>query len=404
MKSTVGILLASTAALYAHGTSAAVTSAFCPNNGDVCFRWGVPEASASSGSGNIYFQMEAPSSVQWAGLGIGSSMSGAEMFLIYQNGDGNVTLSTRTGTGHVMPQYTRRTAVELLAGSGVVNNKLIANIRCGDCDRLDFEGSNSWIAAWKNGDSLDSTSVSERISEHDEHTNFNVNFAQASISSDSNPFTSSSDGSNSGSDSGSKTGSGSGSGSDSNPGVVTESSGPSKTVLRAHGIIMSIVFLAGYPLGAVLMPIIGNWLVHAGWQFIVFLGMWAGFGLGYVYAHDNGYWWKQTHTKMGTIVVALMGLQPILGFAHHRYFRSHGKRGIISHVHVWFGRILMILGIINGGLGLQLASSSKGYIIAYSVIAGIAALLYTGSIFVGGMRRTARAKSISPQMSQEEQR
>ncbi|KAM0424715.1 hypothetical protein ACHAPT_010025 [Fusarium lateritium] len=396
MKSTVGTLLTSTVALYARGTSA-VTSAFCPNNGDVCFRWGVPEASANSGSGNIYFQMEAPSSVQWAGLGIGSGMSGAEMFLIYQNGEGNVTLSTRTGTGHVMPQYTRRTAVELLAGSGVVGNKLIANIRCGDCDSLDFEGSNSWIAAWKDGDSLDSTSVSERIDEHDEHSSFAVNFAQASISSDSNPFTSSSsDDSDSNSDSDSKTGSGSG--------VVSESSGPSDTVLRAHGIIMSIVFLAGYPLGAVLMPIIGNWLVHAGWQFIVFLGMWAGFGLGYVYAHDGGYWWKQTHTKMGTIVVALMGLQPILGFAHHRYFRSHGKRGIISHVHIWFGRILMILGIINGGLGLQLASSSNGYIIAYSVIAGIAALVYTGSIFVGGMRKTARVKQMSPQMSQEEQR
>lgn len=405
MKSTVGTLLASTAALYVRGTSA-VTSAFCPNDGDVCFRWGVPEASASSGSGNIYFQMEAPSSVQWAGLGIGSGMLGAEMFLVYQNGDGNVTLSTRTGTGHAMPQYTRRTGVELLAGSGVSGGKLIANIRCGDCDSLDFKGSNSWIAAWKNGDSLDSTSVSERISEHDEHSSFSVNFAQASVSSDSNPFTSSSDDSDSNSDSDSKTGSGSGSGSgsDSNSGVVSESSGPSKTVLRAHGIIMSIVFLAAYPLGAVLMPIIGNWLVHAGWQSIAFLGMWAGFGLGYVYARDGGYWWKQTHTKMGTIVVALMGLQPILGFAHHRYFRSHGKRGIISHVHIWFGRILMILGIINGGLGLQLASSSKGYIIAYSVIAGIAALLYTGSIFVGGMRRTARVKSISPQMSQEEQR
>ncbi|KAJ4327119.1 hypothetical protein N0V84_002507 [Fusarium piperis] len=405
MKSTVGTLLASTAALYAHGTSA-VTAPFCPNNGDICFRWGVPEASASSSSGNIYFQMEAPSSVQWAGLGIGSRMSGAEMFLIYQNGEGNVTLSTRTGTGHVMPQYTRRTAVELLAGSGVVNNKLIANIRCGDCDSLDFQGSNSWIAAWKDGDSLGSTSVSERIDQHDEHSRFTVNFAQASISSDSNPFTSSSDDSDSdsGSDSRTGSGSGSGSGSDSNPGVVSESSSPSRTVLRAHGIIMSIVFLAGYPLGAVLMPIIGNWLVHAGWQVMAFLGMWAGFGLGYVYARDGGYWWQQTHTKMGTIVVALMGLQPILGYAHHRYFKSHGKRGIISHVHIWFGRVLMVLGIVNGGLGLQLASSSTGYIVAYSVIAGIAALVYTGSIFVGGMRRAARTKQISPQMSQEEQR
>lgn len=105
---------------------------------------------------------------------------------------------------------------------------------------------------------------------------------------------------------------------------------------------------------------------------------------------------------MGTIVVALMGLQPIFGFAHHRYFKSHGRRGVISHVHIWYGRILMLVGIVNGGLGLKLASSPTGYVVAYSVIAGIAALVYTGSIFVGNMRRAARAKQMSPQMSQED--
>ncbi|KAF5006082.1 hypothetical protein FDECE_7523 [Fusarium decemcellulare] len=395
MKSTLNTLLASAVALYARGTSA-VTSSYCPNSGDVCFRWGVPEAAISSGSGNVYFQISSPTTNSWAAVGIGSRMSGSEIFVIYQDGNGNVTLSPRSGTGHTMPQYGERSGIELLAGSGVDGDTMTANVRCSDCDSLDLSGSNSWIAAWKSGDSLDSTSPSESISEHDSHSSFSVDFSDASISSDSNPFTSSSSDSGSNSDSDSNSGSGSG--------VVTESSGPSDSILRAHGIIMSIVFLAGYPLGAVLMPIVGNWLVHAGWQIFVFLAMWAGFGLGYVYARDDGYWWKQAHTKMGTIVVALIALQPVLGFVHHQYFKSHGKRGIVSHVHIWFGRILMILGIINGGLGLQLASSSKGYIIAYSVIAGIAAILYVAGIFVGGMRKTSRAKQMSPQMSQEEQR
>ncbi|KAF4983508.1 hypothetical protein FZEAL_1095 [Fusarium zealandicum] len=395
MKSTIGSLLASTAALYARGTLA-VTDSFCPNSGDVCFRWGVPEASSSSGSGNIYFQIEAPTSTTWAGVGIGSSMTGSEMFLIYQDGQGNVTLSPRNGRGHVMPQHSQRSGVELLSGSGIQDGKMIANIRCSDCDSLDLQGSNSWIAAWKEGDSLDSTSLSESIQIHDEHTGFDVDFAQASMSSDTNPFTSTS-----------STDSGSGSGTDSNSdsGVVSESGGgASDTVLLAHGIIMSIVFIAGYPLGSMLMPLIGKWLFHAGWQLLVFLGMWAGFALGYVYARDGGYFWNQTHTQMGTIVVALIGLQPVLGWAHHRYFVNHGQRGIISHVHIWFGRSLMILGIINGGLGLQLASASKAYIIVYSVIAGISALLYVATICFGGLRRTARTKQMSPQMSQEEQR
>lgn len=108
---------------------------------------------------------------------------------------------------------------------------------------------------------------------------------------------------------------------------------------------------------------------------------------------------------MGTVVVALMGLQPFLGWAHHRYFVKNQKRGVISHVHIWLGRLLMVLGIINGGLGLQLASSPQGYIITYSVIAGIAFVLYVGGVITGRIRRGDRSKQInSPPMSKEERR
>jgi hypothetical protein len=108
---------------------------------------------------------------------------------------------------------------------------------------------------------------------------------------------------------------------------------------------------------------------------------------------------------MGTAVVALITLQPILGYMHHRYFLSHGKRGVISHIHIWYGRALMLIGIVNGGLGLQLANSSTAFIVVYSVIAGLASVAYLGSIFVGERRRSAaRVKQMSPQMSQEESR
>ncbi|KAH7144734.1 hypothetical protein DER46DRAFT_630199 [Fusarium sp. MPI-SDFR-AT-0072] len=297
-----GMLLASIAALYACSSSA-LTSSFCSNNGDVCFRWGVPEASEVSGSGNIDFQIKAPTSLTWAGLGIGISIQGAGMFLIYQNSNGNITLSMIIRRGHIMPKYTERSKVELLAGSG------------------------------NNSNLLNSTRLSARISD-----------------------------SNSDSDSDSDSGSG------FRNGVMSEVEGssPSDIVLCAHGVIISIVFLAGYPLGAVLMPMIRKWFIHAGWQFIVFVGIWAGFALSYVYACNNSDWWKQAHTMMGAM-------------SHH------------YHAHIWFGRVLMILGIINGGLGLQLAGSPQCYVIPYSAIAGIAAVLYIIGIFM------------SPQMIQEEQ-
>ncbi|EXM27643.1 hypothetical protein FOTG_06048 [Fusarium oxysporum f. sp. vasinfectum 25433] len=275
MKSTFS---ASLAVLSAASSALAVTSSFCPDNGNVCFRWGIPEASASAGSGSFYFQIKAPTSTQWAGLGTGSQMAGSNMFIIYQDGNGNVTLSPRRGVGEVMPQYTKRSGLELLDGSGIKDNQMIANIRCNNCVDLSLKGTSSWIAAWKNGNSLDSTSMEERISEHDTHADFSVDFSKATMSSDSNPFTGSNENTNS--NSGSSSG-----------GAVTQngSGSPSKTVLRAHGIIMSIVFIAGYPLGAILMPMLGKWLIHAGWQVVMLLLMWAGFGLGYVYARDGGY-------------------------------------------------------------------------------------------------------------------
>jgi hypothetical protein len=76
------------------------------------------------------------------------------------------------------------------------------------------------------------------------------------------------------------------------------------------------------------------------------------------------------------VVVCLLVIQPALGYAHHRHFLKHGQRGLVSHAHIWYGRALMLLGVINGGLGLQLADERNSLIIAYSVVAGVMFLLY----------------------------
>ncbi|GJC80068.1 cellobiose dehydrogenase [Colletotrichum tofieldiae] len=98
----------------------------CPN--DICFKVAVPRAASSSGSGNLYFQMSAPTSYQWVSLGTGSTMSNSNMFLMYTDGNGNVTVSPRTARGHNMPTLSQSTSLQLLAGSGIENGKMIANL------------------------------------------------------------------------------------------------------------------------------------------------------------------------------------------------------------------------------------------------------------------------------------
>ena len=213
-------------------------------------------------------------------------MSGSNIFLMYQDGSGNLTLSPRRGIGHVPPQLdTSGTPAQLtlLAGSGVSSDgtTMIANVRCSNCEswnggQLSLTGSSSWIGAWKGGYSLATTNQNARIAQHDDTVVFELDSSRAAVSTDSNPFTAIGDGEANG-----EPGSGSGTGSDPNGGVnVVSSSRSNPTILAAHGVVMALVFAALYPLGSLLMPLLGKWWAHAAWQMVSFVLMWIGFGLG----------------------------------------------------------------------------------------------------------------------------
>ena len=98
----------------------------------VCFTVGIPDSTASSGGGgDIYIQIQGPSTMQWIGLGQGNMMRGANMFIIYADPtETNVTLSGRRATGHSEPQVARDASVFLLDGSGIKDGVMTANIRC----------------------------------------------------------------------------------------------------------------------------------------------------------------------------------------------------------------------------------------------------------------------------------
>lgn len=250
------------------GNSSASPASYCNGKSNkICYTWAVPSSTASSSSGNLFIRIQAPIEYQWVGLGTGDKMSGSTMFVIYQDGTGKVTLSTRMGHGHEMPEHSRMRSVRLIEGSGVVNNTMVANIHCGDLGNMRFKGSNHWISAWKAGSSLHTTDIDADIEEHDGHNSFSVDFSEAVVNSNSNPFIHMTTATPSGASSG--------------------GGGEGKTS-TIHGIIMSVVFLLGYPLGSLLMPIIGKWFIHATWQMIVFIGMWAGFVAGKLAADRTG--------------------------------------------------------------------------------------------------------------------
>lgn len=364
---------------------------------------GVPSGSSisSSSTGSLYFQLSASTSYQWVGLGIGSAMAGSTIFVMYTDGTGNVTISARDGgAGHAEPtaDSTIQSGVTLLAGSGVVNGQMIANVKCTTC-KLDSSSSSSsspWIAAWNTGSAINSKSLSYTIAQHSgsNYRQFDFDLSQASISSDSNPFVSStSTSSGSSSSSGTATGSAatstsSSSDSSSNDNNSGDSSGSSGVTVvgtsfavisdydKAHGIIMGVVVVLLFPLGAIFMRMGTSAWMHGAWQVFSLIAMICGLGLGVKLAQMRSYLFNTTHTIFGVVIVALFVIQPLFGIIHHIQYKRNFARAGVSHLHIWYGRVLMLLAVVNGGLGLKLANNSKNGEIAYGVIAGVVGLIY----------------------------
>jgi hypothetical protein len=128
------------------------------------------------------------------------------------------------------------------------------------------------------------------------------------------------------------------------------------------------------------------------------------FGLGVWMVNNIPYNLLDTyHPIIGIIVFVLLFFQPILGFIHHVQYKKHSRRTIWSYGHLWLGRIVITLGMINGGLGMLLASDApsflsfrptRGQIIAYGVIAGLVWLLWVAAAVIGERRR-ARAPVVA---------
>lgn len=100
---------------------------------------------------------------------------------------------------------------------------------------------------------------------------------------------------------------------------------------------------------------------------------------------------------MGVIIVCLLPLQAVLGQMHHNMFLKTGRRSFWSYGHIWFGRIVIILGIVNGGIGLgpDMSDASKGWVIAYIVVVGLVAVLYSAFYLLKQRSSKVRSSNIS---------
>lgn len=58
----------------------------------------------------------------------------------------------------------------------------------------------------------------------------------------------------------------------------------------------------------------------------------------------------------------------------------------MTHIHVWYGRVLVTAGIVNGYFGLVLADNNMVVKIAYVVVGSVMWLAWMGTALLGWMR------------------
>ena len=170
---------------------------------------------------------------------------------------------------------------------------------------------------------------------------------------------------------------------------------------------MSIVFIVLYPLGAISIhlpidriPYLNNTYlrnkvpaIHVPIQLLGSVMMIGGMALGIRIAYDVGYLRNPVHAHVviGLLVVCtIIVFQPILGILQHRHFKKTGGKSIFAYLHRWIGRCAIALGMINNGLGFQLAATNviiptSSYIRNY-VILGILVLIWFGLVVYDELR------------------
>lgn len=336
---------------------------------------------------DIFFHVSAPAGQAWVGFGFGTEMKDALMFVAYLSANGkNVTISPRIGAAHEEPKFTHAVGVKVLQGTFVDNETYNVNAQCTRC--------RSWPLASGHKGTIDTKSTAQPmiyaigdksaffqtdsqeaiIREHMAYGKFNIDLKAATGDAGVPSNTATEAG-------------------------VTHGEESSQRSLATvfHGLFMAACFVVLFPLGALLIKLpfrLAFWL-HLLWQCCTVIGVLIGFCLGiYVSIKEQKHpHLNSAHQGLGIAITLLVLVQPTLGFLHHRTYKQTQSPTLLGKIHRYFGPAVILLGIVDGALGLHFADNN-GKIPAYFAIVIFIAIICTLAQWIL-RRRAIRNKAVN---------
>jgi hypothetical protein len=322
---------------------------------------------------DLFFHISGPSNQSWLAFGFGTEMQDALMFVAYKSQSGtNATLSPRIGSGQIEPKHTEDVEIDVLEGTTVDDQSYFINARCRKCRSWPLEGdrrgnidvrSTTQPMMYAIGDSsfFQTNDLKGTIQKHSWYGKFKLDL-RAATGDPGIPTNTTSDATV----------------------IATEGANSGRLGTIIHALIMGACFVVLFPVGTLLirLPIRLAFYLHLIWQSFALLGVIAGFALGvYISIRSNRHpkLFNSVHQGLGIAVVALLLVQPVLGFLHHRSFKQTPSSTLVGKIHrIYLGPAVTVLGIINGALGLSFASNTEklpayfGFLIFVTAIIGLA--------------------------------
>jgi hypothetical protein len=315
-------------------------------------------------------KLSGPVNIGWMAFGIGSSMPGADMWMTWMSDD-QVVLSDRYAPSFSMPIPDRQNDLQLLPDSGIVNSRFVAHfVRKLDtrdgADRQLTYTPRDYVWAMSSTPPVDANnSETMQLVEHDRQGVIK-NFA---LLLGSNP--------------------------DANADL--EQVDENFKLIQSHGWIMFFTFGMLVPLtiwmmrfGRRIHKIKHAKTIHfslAGCAIILAL---AGAILATLWVPE-GQSIHSTHSVIGIVVLCLLGVQALLGWIALSAKGTSKSWSLKNVFHFLFGWSILILGLVNVGLGLTTygaiyAKATIGWIIGYSlyVLLFVAGLLVSEATYGTG--------------------
>lgn len=323
----------------------------------------------TSHGNDLYIALSALPSVSgggWLAVGSGDHMADSLMFILWADEKrNNVAVSVRTSLTHTEPYLDKAlpqvNVLEATASKHSAHKVLLVCYSCDQWTTIDMQKEkHPWIWASNHLDEFQTSDANQHISSHQLHDSFYVDMTNIPSTSQNSKITylPKIEGS-------------------INSGTWDKNHSSSKSsklgIAFWHGATMLVAFMGIMTPSAIHKRWRSNGSFHVMSQSLGVLFTTAGLMLG-VFAFRSSSMSAGPHQLVGSVIAVLIMLQVYLGSQIYGRDLEHSAQN--RAFHKWSGRCILILGIADCGLGLELAGTGRTGLAIWFVGGILEAILY----------------------------